>query len=199
MTQLSKTTEMDVMLAYLQGDQSVELTAEQREKLLKIELTDRLIMQHKDHATVSKMLRKRWPAMHRTTTYRLIYLAQHLFGPVRKPAKEYARKMLIDDVWHKIKVLSSDDKAVKENAKHLAQFYKILVDAYGFKIQEADHINPDDLGQHQNILVIQIDANKVATLDLNRYNNLSDDEIGRLMEALQPDITDAEFEDISNE
>ena len=194
-----KQTDTDIILAYLQGEESVELSDELREKVQKIEITDRLLMQYKDHATVSKMLRKKWPAMHRTSTYRLIHEAQHLFGPIRKPAKDYARRMLIDDVWHKIKVLSKDDEAIKANAKLLAPLYKILVDAYGFKMQEADHINPDDLGQHQNILVIQVDTNKLATLDLNRYNNLTDDEITRLMDAFQPDITDAEFEDIMDE
>ena len=53
-----KQTDTDIILAYLQGDESVELSDELREKVQKIEITDRLLMQYKDHATVSKMLRK---------------------------------------------------------------------------------------------------------------------------------------------
>ena len=188
-------TEQDQILAYLKGDQH-ELSDEQQERVFKIELADRLLMQHKNTNTVFKMMQKKYPGLHRTTIYRIISDAQSLFGPIRRPEKDYARRMLIDDCWKKIQALEKD---LVGNAKSIAAYYKVLVDAYGFKFQEQDYVDPSELGQHNNLLVIKIDQNKVGTLDLNKFNNYSPEEIDRLMNAFEDEITDADFEDITNE
>lgn len=188
----NKRTNLDVIVHYLKHEEQGTLTTKQRDILDKMKEADRLLIQYKSGPDVILMMQAKYPGMSHTTAWRMIQYAEYAYGPLRRTEKDYARRLLIDDVWKEIEVCKGNRPKYHRT---IAQLYKVLLEAYGFKQDDAG-IDPETLEMHQNVAVFILDK-KTFTLDIDRLDKMPMEERIKLQEELKAQHDYANYEEVS--
>lgn len=183
---------MDLIMMHLCGEK-VELTLQQKDTLDKIETADRFLCQWKDKQKVILMLMQKY-GMGEVTAWRYIQKAEYAFGPMRRVEKDYAKALLIDVMWQEYNEMKLDRS--KYHKSIVALLGKIS-DTYGFKFED-QIVDPDMLKQHTNVAIFMIGEKQAITLDLTKHNALPQEEIDKLLNALQEQNNFTAFEEIEH-
>lgn len=193
----------DKLLAYFKGAE-VELSDSAKERADQIRKADEMMSQHRHAGTVTKLLMELY-GIHKEKAWRIIQEAEYIFGITRPINKDYAKRLMADSIWRRINALEKQndidrigDKDFKLNGKtesHIQQYYKLLIDIYGFKMTDPELIDPDLLTERSNVLVINV-GEKAATINLDRYNTIPPKEREELLKAMENGITYDDFEEI---
>lgn len=186
-----KRTSLDAIVQYIKSDEQGTITPKQKEILDKMKEADRLLSQYKSTPDVILMMKAKYPGMSHTTAWRMIRYAEYAYGPMRRFEKDYARRMIVDDMLKEIEIMKKDRPRYH---KTIAAMYKNIMEAVGFK-EEENVIDPDDLVMHQNVVVFVLDG-KTFKMDLDKYERIPMEERVKMMEELESQNGYAAFEEV---
>jgi hypothetical protein len=188
---LDKSTNLDHIIRYIKNEEQTELTPKQKDIMNKMMEADRLLYQYKDTQTVIKMLQAKFPGISQTTAWRMIQYAEYAMGPLRRVEKDYAKRLMIDDIWKEIEIYKSNRAKYHRS---IASLYKVLFELYGFKIDD-EIIDPDALKARTNVAVFIL-QNNTYSMDLDKMTNIPMEERQKMIDDIANNMKYVDYEDL---
>lgn len=185
---------LETIIQYRQGKPGVALNQFQKELDDKLDYTDNIIREYRTQKRCIPMLMKKYPSISRTTAWRLFMAAKYVHGSLNKYDKDYERialyekyMELVDKMWNVNPV-----KYAKNIVLALDKAAKVM----GLDQPEIEKINPEDLVQHNYILMMKLKDEGAALLDLKTAYKLPEEQKKRIEKELLEQSNYIDFEDL---
>lgn len=185
---------LETIIAYRQGKPGVALSEFQKELDDKLDYADNIIREYRTQKRCIPMLLKKFPTISRTTAWRLYMAAKYVHGSLNKYDKDYERIALYE------KYMDLVDKMWAVNPVKYAKNIVLALDkaakVMGLDQPELEKINPEDLVQHNYILMMKLKDETAALLDLKTAFKLPDEQKKRIESELLEQSNFIDFEEL---
>lgn len=185
---------LEKIIQYRQGKSGVTLTDFQKELDDKLDYADNIIREYRTQKRCIPMLMKKFPSISKTTAWRLYMAAKYVHGSLNKYDKNYEQIALYE------KYMELADKLWKVNPLKYAKNIILALDkaakVMGIDQPEIEKINPEDLVQHNYILMMKLKDEGAALLDLKTAYKLPESDKKRIEKELLEQANYVDFEDL---
>jgi hypothetical protein len=197
MSSVEERTQLDLLTAYFQG-KSVELTEKQKEIADRIDYADNIIRTYTERRKCVKMIQMKYPDISLTTAYRIFAAARYVFGSVNRFDKEYERQSIYEKQMKLASILMNTNPV--KYAKHINTALLNAARILGLDKPDDAHFNPQDLVQHNYLMLVQIgEAMAPGLIGLPGIEKLPEEKKGQLLNAYRELADEKRFDEIFDE